>query len=1059
MYTGSVSVSATRDVVLNNEKRLACEDIEYYPALLKIFDEILVNALDHSVRDTTMSKIMVTITDTSFTVENDGSTVPICMHDTEHVWIPELIFGHLLTSSNYDDSQDRVVGGRNGLGAKLTNVFSSKFTVSLSDGTQMYTQEFRDNMKTICPPKIKQTKSPRTYTKITSHPDFSLFDGIDRYTRDTIRMMERRVYDVAAMSRVKVKLNGDWIKIKTLQHYASMATDSPVVYHSDDRWSMAFHAPPGVSMSFVNGVYTSSGGTHVEYVMNQVTQYVRKTIGKKYKVPITPSMVRESLYLILDARIVNPEFTNQQKDTLATPPRKFGSTCIIPEKVLKKLVAPGFGLIEHIESMIEKKTDKDLKKTDGRLVRRINIPKLDDANWAGTSKSSQCTLILTEGDSAKALAIAGLSIVGRDRYGVFPLRGKLLNVREASKRQIADNAEIQSIKKILGLEHGKQYTDTSGLRYGSIMIMTDADVDGSHIKGLLLNFFDTEFPGLLHIPGFMVEFVTPVIRAKKGTRVETFFTQADYEAWASTTPTDGWAIKYYKGLGTSSSAEAREYFRHIQQHRIEFRDDDRRRDSLSLAFSKKRADDRKAWIGEYTNQTIDHDADTIEYSEFVHKELVLFSRADVVRSIPSMMDGLKPGQRKVLFAAFKRRLTSDIKVAQFSGYVAEHSAYHHGEMSLASTIIGMAQDFLGSNTMNLLVPSGQFGTRIMGGHDAASPRYIYTRLHDITRRVYMQDDDPLLTYIVEEGQTIEPEWYVPILPMLLVNGASGIGTGWSTSIPSYNPKDIMDNIVKCVRGQPMVEMTPWYKDFKGRITRTSTGFETHGVYSVHGNRVRVTELPIGRWTHQAKEYYLSMTEPGHASGIRVRHVSDNSTDTDVVLDIEMTVDDMSKAQEKGIDTVFKLVTKISTTNMVAFDPSGKISRYTTPLDIIKEYVPVRLAYYDKRLRFLLDTVKRDMSIANAKMRFIEAVMDDRLTVFRVPKRVILENMGRLQLPMIDGSYEPMLRMHIQSFTREHIDGLKNDIDAMAHRVTELEEMTPEKMWIQDLDAMRPHLHV
>jgi len=1058
MYTGGASVSATRDVVLT-EGHLVRKDIEYYPALLKIFDEILVNALDHSVRDTTVTKILVTITDTSFTVENDGSTVPISMHDTEHVWIPELIFGHLLTSSNYDDSKDRVIGGRNGLGAKLTNVFSSKFTISLSDGTQTYTQEFRDNMKTIGPPKIKQTKFTRTYTRITSHPDFSLFDGTDGYTRDTIRMMERRVYDIAAMSRVKVKLNREWIKIKNLQQYASMATDSQIVHHSDERWAMAFHAPPGVSMSFVNGVYTTSGGTHVEYVMQQVTQYIRKTLGKKYKVPITPSMIRESLCMILDARIVNPEFTNQQKDTLATPVKKFGSTCMIPEKVLKKLVAPGFGLVEYIESMIDKKSDKDLKKTDGRLVRRINIPKLDDANWAGTSKSGQCTLILTEGDSAKALAISGLSIVGRDKYGVFPLRGKLLNVREASKRQIADNAEIQNIKKILGLEHGKAYADTTGLRYGSIMIMTDADVDGSHIKGLLLNFFDTEFPSLLHIPGFMVEFVTPMIRAKKGNKVETFFTQADYEGWASSTPTIGWSIKYYKGLGTSSSTEAREYFRNIQRHRIEFRDDAQRRDSLSLAFSKKRSDDRKAWIAQCTNHSIDHGTDTIKYSEFVHKELVLFSRADVVRSIPSMMDGLKPGQRKVLFAAFKRRLMSDIKVAQFSGYVAEHSAYHHGEMSLASTIIGMAQDFIGSNSINLLFPSGQFGTRIMGGHDAASPRYIYTRLQDITRHIYMQEDDPLLTYIVEEGQSIEPEWYVPILPMLLVNGASGIGTGWSTYIPSYNPKDIIENIMRCIRDEPMIEMTPWYKDFKGRIIRTSTGFETHGVYSVHGNHVRVKELPIGRWTHQAKEYFLSMAEPGHGSGIRVRHVSDNSTDTDVVLDIEMAADDMSKAQEKGIDTVFKLVTKLSTTNMVAFDPSGKISRYATPLDIIKEYVPVRLAYYDKRLRFLLDTVKRDMSIANAKMQFMEAVMDDRLSVFRIPKKDILKNMERLNLPMIDGSYDPMLRMHIQSFTKEHSESLKNDLDTMARRVSELEEMTPEKMWIKDLDAMRPHLPV
>jgi len=476
-----------------------------------------------------------------------------------------------------------------------------------------------------------------------------------------------------------------------------------------------------------------------------------------------------------------------------------------------------------------------------------------------------------------------------------------------------------------------------------------------------------------------------------------------------------------------------------------------------LAFSKKRADDRKLWIGEYTNQSIDHDTDTIEYSEFVHKELVLFSRADVVRSIPNVMDGLKPGQRKVLFAACKRRLTSDIKVAQFSGYVAEHSAYHHGEMSLASTIVGMAQEYVGSNTINLLVPSGQFGTRIMGGHDAASARYIYTRLDDITRYIYMKDDDPLVSYIVEEGQTIEPEWYVPILPMILVNGASGIGTGWSTFIPSYNPRDIIENIKRYIDGVPMNDMIPWYRGFKGRITQTPTGFETHGIYTINGTRIRITELPIGRWTQHAKDYYISMMDPGHPSGVRVRHVTDNSTDTDVCIEIDVSREDLARSKQKGIETVFKLTTKVSTTNMVAFDPSGKIRRYSSPLDMITEYAPVRLDFYSKRLQFLLDTVKRDMHNANAKMQFMEAVMDDRLHVFRVPKHDILERMTQLNLPMIDDTYEPMLRMHIQSFTREHIDELKRDIETMQSRIMELEHTMPQDMWLNDLDSLQEKL--
>ena len=182
------------------------------------------------------------------------------------------------------------------------------------------------------------------------------------------------------------------------------------------------------------------------------------------------------------------------------------------------------------------------------------------------------------------------------------------------------------------------------------------------------------------------------------------------------------------------------------------------------------------------------------YKDFIDKELILFSRYDNTRSSPCVIDGFKPSQRKVLYGAFKRKLTSEIKVIQFSGYVSEHTAYHHGEASLNGTIISMAQDFVGSNNVNLLVPSGQFGSRLLGGKDAASPRYIYTYLSPITRLIFKEEDDALCRYLVDEGQRIEPDYYLPIIPMVLVNGSEGIGTGYSTTIPNYNPVDIVNYI-------------------------------------------------------------------------------------------------------------------------------------------------------------------------------------------------------------------------------------------------------------------------
>ena len=299
--------------------------------------------------------------------------------------------------------------------------------------------------------------------------------------------------------------------------------------------------------------------------------------------------------------------------------------------------------------------------------------------------------------------MAGLQIVGRDRYGVFPLKGKLMNVRDASTTQILANQELQHLIKIMGFYMGKTYTDLKDLRYGSIMIMTDQDHDGSHIKGLLINFLHNFWPSLLKIPGFLKEFVTPIIKVSQGANAHSFFTIADYEEWVQQRGSrglQGCKIKYYKGLGTSTTSEAKEYFRDIRDHTIGFKplsggktDDD----AINLAFNKSQADARKDWLMTYDRKLcIDHSKKAIGLKEFIDHELIHFSVADNHRSIPSLVDGLKPGQRKILYSCFKRlpsgakKLSADIKVAQLSGYVAEHSAYHHGEASLNMTIVGMA---------------------------------------------------------------------------------------------------------------------------------------------------------------------------------------------------------------------------------------------------------------------------------------------------------------------------------------------------------------------------------
>jgi DNA topoisomerase-2 len=437
---------------------------------------------------------------------------------------------------------------------------------------------------------------------------------------------------------------------------------------------------------------------------------------------------------------------------------KFGSKCELSEKFYEKLYKSG--IIEMALSATEVVEQKKLVKTDGKKVNKIIVPKLDDANLAGTKDSQNCTLILTEGDSAKTMAISGLSVVGRDNYGVYPLKGKIINVKDISLQKISDNAEIANLKKILGLEQNKDYSkgiDT--LRYGKIMIMTDQDHDGSHIKGLLFNVFQTLWNSLYKCDGFLTSMLTPIIKAINNSSKEviSFYNMSDYEKWVETIHHNksSWKIKYYKGLGTSTDKEAKEYFKDMKQ--VKYICTEESDQSIDLAFNKKRADDRKKWLSTYDKyEVLDYTQTSISYETFINKDLIHFSNRNLERAIPHICDGLKESTRKILFTCLKRNLYhNEIKVAQLAGSVSENTAYHHGENSLQEAIIGMAQIFVGTNNINLLQPNGQFGTRISGGQDSSSPRYIHTLLSKLTKLIFREEDNAILNYLDEDAVDME----------------------------------------------------------------------------------------------------------------------------------------------------------------------------------------------------------------------------------------------------------------------------------------------------------------
>jgi len=1054
-YVGPVDLSTEAYWILNgNKSKFEKKNLKYSPALLKIFDEILVNAIDrNSTHPKNVSSIAVSIDKETgaVTIENNGPLggISVRMHEKEGIWNPELVFGHLLTSTNYDDSQKRIVGGRNGYGAKLTNIYSSEFSIVIKDHEtkQTYSQKWSNNMTVCEPPKIKKHSGATSSVAVTFTPDWRRFK-MSKMDNTIYKIFQKRVWDanICTTPNCKVKFNDEVLPKQNFEAYAKMHTGVDNVHCvTTDRWSVCIGpSEDGMQqVSFVNGICTTKGGTHVDHAASLVAAGIIEDMAKKIK--LRPQQVKNTFAIFVKAILENPTFSSQVKSECTLKAQDFGSKFDMPKTFVKNALKTGIS--DELTALSKFKEMKELAKTDGgaRKSKITGIPKLDDANKAGTAQSSRCTLIVTEGDSAKTLAVAGLSVVGRDHYGVFPLRGKCKNVRDASVAQLTGNQEFNDLKKILGLQQGKDYKDVSELRYGRLMIMTDADNDGSHIKGLILNMIDYFWPSLLKL-GFVVSMVTPIIKASRGNQSKSFYTDSAFRAWYGTGQS-GWRIKYYKGLGTSTSAEAREYFKKIEDLTVKFNTDVMSDKSITLAFDKKKADDRKTWLLESTAKEANElevpygKVKQLAITDFVHKDLVNFSLADLKRSIAHVCDGLKPSQRKVMYSCFQRNLTAEMKVAQLAAYVAEKSAYHHGEVSLADTIVKLANDYTGSNNLNLLEPCGQFGTRLMGGKDASQTRYIFTRLTPEARNVFDPRDDAILTYLDDDGRSIEPEFYMPTVPMILVNGSEGIGTGFSCYVPPFNPKDIQNNILNFLDGNPIKRMKPWFRGFKGKVfEQDDDSWMTQGVWTSIGRTVKVTELPPGRWTQDYKEHLDTLVEKKIISGF-----TNNSTTENV----DFLIQDYN-----GKDAVkdLKLQKTFRTSNMHLFHPIRGIHKYETPEMILKDFIILRREYYDKRKEYLIKVLEAKSKMCDYKSRFVSMVINGDIVVFR-RKKQDLENQLSGLFPEVNGSYDYLLNIKTVQYTDESVKELLAQSKQAKKELEIMKSTSPTTMWKDDIKNM------
>jgi len=1129
-YIGSIENMDNEMWVYNNEtERIELKTIHCNPGLYKLFDEGIVNCRDHIIRmlqstsenKKTVSFIKINIISGNeetnnypqgtIIMENDGNGIDVAKHPEYDVWIPEMIFANLRTSTNYNKEEKRIVGGKNGFGFKLVLIWSSYGSIETVDHIRglKYTQSFSANLDNIEPPKItKVSKTVKPYTRVVFTPDYQRLK-INGLSTDMISLFKKRIYDIAALSdmsnecavglassggdalntkKIKVYYNDNIIPIKSFHHYIDYYIGTKdiakrVYECGNERWEYAVALSPThefIQISFVNGIATFKGGKHVDYLIGQITRKLADFIEKKKKVKVNANSIKEQLMLFLRCDIENPAFDSQTKDYMNTPIQKFGSSCTVSDAFIEKVAKTG--VMEVACSLTEAKENRLSKKTDGTKTKTIRgIANLIDANHSGTSQSKHCILILCEGLSAMSGIISGLSSDDRNTIGIYPLKGKLLNVRGEQTKKINENKEIADIKKILGLESGREYKTiddvNSHLRYGKIMYMTDSDHDGSHIKGLCINLFHSEWASLIRIPGFLSFMNTPILRAKKGSQTLLFYNEGEYQQWKLTMNEQSlkqWTIKYYKGLGTSTSTEFKEYF--IHKKIVDFVYTDNISDEhIDKVFNKKRADDRKIWLENFDKSAfLDTTNKYVKYEDFIDKELIHFSTYDCARSIPNMVDGLKISLRKILYCAFKRNLTTELKVAQFSGYVSEHSMYHHGEASLNGAIVNMAQTFVGSNNIHLLEPLGQFGSRNFGGSDSASERYIYTHLTPITRSLFCETDDTVLKYLDDYGVLVEPEYYCPVIPFVLLNGISGIGTGFSCNIPPFNPIQIINYIKNGLEQDrfksipPAHSQTehmtdsqflPYYEGFKGTVERISPQkFLIRGVYQkINEDTIHITELPVGTWTMPYITYLEELADGvvdknGKRAASIIKDFTNLSTELSVNITVQFPKDKLAEYSLPELEKILKLTTTESITNMYLFDADSKLHKYHSIEEIIHDFYNVRIAFYIKRKHHLIEELQYLLIKLTNRARYIQSILNEDIDLRRKTNDQVEQMLETSQFerwgPEMDYVY--LTKMPMNSVTNENVSKILQECKKYQDELHQIQNTTINQMWMSDL---------
>ena len=1159
-FIGSAKTLKSLVWIFEDESNSAIQkNIRMNPGLFNIVREILSNAIDNVWRsketDTPLKKIEITVdSDTGeIGVWNDGYCIPVHRVGyeytdhrtnktyTEELYPAEVFFGDMFAGTNYDDDEVRKTSGRNGMGAKATNVFSKEFIVECTnpEDKSKFVQVYTENGTIRSEPEEVPFRNKKGYTFIKFTPDYEYFEfpsssecGI---TKDFISLLKLYAHEVAMITGILVKfiLDGETmdIRINTLDKFVRL------FYPSIEKNKMtSFKSPNGddcvivegdepdmeednniTHISFVNGIRTKAGGIHVDAWRDSIIPAIVRTFNsrkaKKGQEPLKTSakQIYPYLHMFVRVEVDRPRFASQTKDELtevfddtgASVPYKLFNARKKSEKdewtatleaAMKRIMKWNFVFL--LEEKLLAKLDRSLSRKESSKDRVSMGSKANDANKAGGKDAMNCILHITEGLSAKAFVVRGISSVedGNDYQGSFAIKGKFINPQTHSVRDLNKNEEVQMLKQILGLRHGVDYSDDKNfktLRYGKVSIVSDADDDGIHIRGLLLNYFYTEFPGLIE-RNFVSSFSTAVAAVTMGKKKEKklFYSNPEFKTWYESKQHKNIEVKYYKGLGSIHPRDAPKYFG--EPKTIEYFMDGNEGDFMDLGFNDKSSDKRKLWITRDMKDSenpdrINRKAATYVYngklslSSFVDNQLIIYHRMALRRALPGVWDGLKESQRKILFAILLRKYKKTRDLEKVMGAVKEETGYHHGGRSLQDACVKMGQGFVGSNNIPLLQNDGEFGTRLEGGKDHASARYVATAEEEITRKIFAIEDDAILERLVEDDDPVEYKFFMPIIPMLLVNGAHGIASGYSTNIPNYNPLDLVNWILSWLDDDvnSLPELVPWYRGFTGEINLIkgksgkaigweSKGILEKGVGKQDKNFWHIRELPIGVWPTPFEAWldYLKTGSPPKGKKWRKKDVKglekiDNYCEANTVhFKIKPTKDFIPDMDTPGNLSVMKC--KKSLKNMVAIDENDYPCRYDSPEHILQRFCPKRLEYYTLRRQHILGVLQRELKISTNRFRFVKGVVQKKINMYQDDEKIEemfenepwkfdrVENNGKSR----EKTYEYLLSMQMRSMTKKKLDSLKKEVEKLREQIKDIKTKTNKDLWREDLAAFK-----